>query len=383
MTEKKAEYNVEQAKKEQAALSQYAAIKNASEDTIGVSRVYLEMVDHDHEAALVLDEIMFWTLPQKRTGKTGLRIRRDGYLWLAVARTEWKERKGLLERQADRAINKLIDMGLIIKDNFYFDGKPRVHLRVSPTQFFALYGKIMTERYADEDQEETTDKELSDLYEMMGWSNLPNGKLRNGDSNLPNGEPINLPNGEFINSPDSPNTALNSIEGEAAKKPTVPEGFPIEWLIAHGNSVDQAQIDKLVMAKTACDKFEQVFAFHSLPWSVNGPWEQFERWVVNIYSDYPTMFQEYVDWRNDKTKGGGFYKAMSNKQIRTNPLMFIDTGYPEFEAGKMYQGKGNSNGKNSGNAQKTPQPEYTEEQLEQGRRILARQRERAGETGPG
>lgn len=175
----------------------------------------------------------------------------------------------------------------------------------------------------------------------------------------------------------------NSIEDEADKKPTVPEGFPIEWLIAHGNPVDQAQIDKLVMAKTACDKFEQVFAFHSLPWSVNGPWEQFERWVVKIYSDYPTMFQEYVDWRNDKTKGGGFYKAMSNKQIRTNPLMFIDTGYPEFEAGKMYQGKGNSNGKNSGNAQKTPQPEYTEEQLEQGRRILARQRERAGETGPG
>lgn len=127
----------------------------------------------------------------------------------------------------------------------------------------------------------------------------------------------------------------NSIEGEADKKTTVPEGFPIEWLIAHGNPVDQAQIDKLINAKAACDKFEQVFAFHSLPWSVNGTWEKFERWVVKIYTDYPTLFQEYVDWRRDQGK----YKAMSNKQIRTNPLMFIDTGYPEFEASKMYADK--------------------------------------------
>lgn len=137
-----------------------------------------------------------------------------------------------------------------------------------------------------------------------------------------------------IVSTDSTSTE-NSIEGEADKKPTVPEGFPIEWLIAHGNPVDQAQIDKLVNAKAACDKFEQVFAFHSLPWSVNGPWERFEKWVVKIYTDYPTLFQEYVDWRRDQGK----YKAMSNKQIRTNPLMFIDTGYPEFEAAKMYADK--------------------------------------------
>lgn len=208
MTEEKITYDIEKIKQEQAALSRYAAIKHASEDTIGVNRVYLEMVDYDHEAALVLDELMFWTLPQARTHKTGLRVQRDGYLWLAVARTEWKERKGLLERQADRAINKLIEMGLIVKDNFYFNGKPRIHLRVSPASFFAAYTRVMALRYTDQEIDETADKTLEDLYEMMNWSNLPNGNLPNGNSNLPNGEFDNLPNGEFINSPDIPNSPL-------------------------------------------------------------------------------------------------------------------------------------------------------------------------------
>jgi hypothetical protein len=109
--------------------------------------------------------------------------------------------------------------------------------------------------------------------------------------------------------------------------------MPIEWIIAHGQEVSQDDQDKTILEKQATDTFEQVFKFGTLPWSSNSTWTKFQKFVVKIYAADPDVFKDYVAWRKD----AGKYTAFSNKKIRENPAAFMDTGYPEYEASKMYR----------------------------------------------
>lgn len=82
---------------------------------------------------------------------------------------------------------------------------------------------------------------------------------------------------------------------------------------------------------TALTEFERVFGFGALPWHCNTVWTKFAKWVVK---QHPAgWFAEYVRWR----AGDGKYAAYGNKKIRENPEAFMDTGYPEYEASKMYR----------------------------------------------
>lgn len=107
----------------------------------------------------------------------------------------------------------------------------------------------------------------------------------------------------------------------------------IGWLVAAGEQVDQSVIDDAVLANDARNTFEKVFGFGTLPWSSNDVWTKLEKLVVQGYKDNPGWIAQYVLWRN----GDGKYTAFSNRKIRENPQMFIDTGYPEFVASKAYQ----------------------------------------------
>ena len=86
--------------------------------------------------------------------------------------------------------------------------------------------------------------------------------------------------------------------------------------------------------KKATRQFENAFGFGSLPWHSGTKWDKFRKFVVQIHATDPTAFGEYVIWR----AGDGKYKAMSNKQIRTSPDVFIDTGWPEFLAENQSDG---------------------------------------------
>lgn len=180
-----------------AAIQQkLAAMFAANKDEVSVPKIYIDMTG-GWETGAVLDELMFWTLPKKNTGKTSLRVFRNEFLWLAVRRSEWWERKRLTERQADNAIGKLITQGLIEKDVFLFDGKPTVHLRLITSKFAALYAEKLQEIAVGEDDENLI-RDIADLYTMMGFP------PQNVISNLQNGEMLNLQNGEIINSPIQP-----------------------------------------------------------------------------------------------------------------------------------------------------------------------------------
>ena len=182
-------------KNESAVQQRLAAIFATNKDEITIPKIYVDMTE-DLKAAAVLDELMFWTLPKRNTGKTSLRVYRDGGLWLAVRRSDWWDRKRLSERQSDGAITKLVELDLIEKDVFLFGGKPTVHIRLKMKNFVKMYAEKIQE--ITQEYDENTAGDIADLYEMMGF---PNEMVK---SNLPNGEMLNLPNGEIINSLQQP-----------------------------------------------------------------------------------------------------------------------------------------------------------------------------------
>jgi hypothetical protein len=96
----------------------------------------------------------------------------------------------------------------------------------------------------------------------------------------------------------------------------------VDAILASGQ--DQTQLDCL-------HDFERIFGFGSLPWYSTTAWDKFAKWIIKQAGG--AWFDDYVQWRNRDGK----YKAFSNKKIRENPAAFMDTGYPEFEASKMYE----------------------------------------------
>jgi len=87
--------------------------------------------------------------------------------------------------------------------------------------------------------------------------------------------------------------------------------------------------EKERIEKEATDAFEKAFGFSELPWWTGGSkWDKFLRFVVKVHGEDPAAFKAYVDWRN----GEGKFNAMSNKQIRMNPQVFMDTSWAEFVA---------------------------------------------------
>lgn len=176
-------------RQEENAFKKFAALRLANDDAVSIPKIYFDIVGDDFAAAAVLDEILFWTLPNKKTGRTALRVRKDGILWLAVSRSEWWDRKRLTERQADRGIEKLVELGLIEKCIHRFNGHGQMHLRVIGKEFFVRYGTALQQNYLNGSEEDPEPmQELKDLYEMMGMSDSPNGDSPNGDTDSPNGD---------------------------------------------------------------------------------------------------------------------------------------------------------------------------------------------------
>jgi hypothetical protein len=116
--------------------------------------------------------------------------------------------------------------------------------------------------------------------------------------------------------------AALELRGFQFKKPTT-----IEAAIFAGVPVTEDMLDK---GTDVLNEFERVFGFGTLPWYSNTSWDKFAKWVIKAGGSW---FADYVAWRH----GEGKYKAFSNRKIRENPQAFMDTGYPEYEASKMYR----------------------------------------------
>ncbi len=107
--------------------------ERSSRDTIEVKRVYIDMAG-DLVAGIVLSQIIYWHLPS-RDGRTRLRVKRDGHLWLAKGRADWWDECRVSPKQADRALALLAERGLVEVRLFRFAGAPTKHVRIVPDAF--------------------------------------------------------------------------------------------------------------------------------------------------------------------------------------------------------------------------------------------------------
>lgn len=111
-------------------------------DSIKVKRIYIDIAE-DLVAGLLLSQIIYWHLPSKKDGMTRLRVKKDDKLWLAKSREDWWDECRITPRQFDRAINILVDKGLVEKQRFRFDGSPTIHIRLIPDRLMEEIGTVL------------------------------------------------------------------------------------------------------------------------------------------------------------------------------------------------------------------------------------------------
>jgi hypothetical protein len=226
MSEKKGKYDVEILKRENAVLRKYAAMQAAAEETVGCQTIYVDIAG-GLEDGFVLDELIFFTLPRPETGRSGLRVWKDGVLWMAVSRTEWWDRKRLTPKQADGAIKRLVKKELVFKEMFLFNKQKTTHLRLNVPEFFKRYTEILEDRNPPEDEGDTMLKDIQDLYEMLGIpkGNTPQVEPPQKEQGIPEGNKVS-PNGDSINIPHASST--HPSRKERGAKPSAPRAndFP-------------------------------------------------------------------------------------------------------------------------------------------------------------
>lgn len=109
---------------------QYEAV---SQDCVDFKLIYVDMAG-DLIAGLLLSQIIYWHLPSKNGGSK-LRVRRDGYSWIAKKYDDWYDEVRISGKQARRAIDILEQQGLIETAVFQFAGAPTTHVRIVPEVF--------------------------------------------------------------------------------------------------------------------------------------------------------------------------------------------------------------------------------------------------------
>lgn len=97
-------------------------------DGFRVKTIYVDICD-DLIAGLLLSQIIYWYKPDSE-GKTKLRVKHDGHLWIAKRRTDWKEEIRISAKQYDRAIIHLQKMGFVETKVFKFGASTMVHIRL-------------------------------------------------------------------------------------------------------------------------------------------------------------------------------------------------------------------------------------------------------------
>ena len=227
------------------------------------------------KAAIMLSQAVYWQPRAKQA---------DGW-WYKTA-DEWEEETGLTRHEQDQARK---DCAKYLKSD----------LRGVPA---TLYWHI------DEDALQ------ADLFGENDKSSLPeSGKLdARKQSNI---------NKNTETTTESKNGGKNLLSN-----------MPLEWQLLHGQSVDQAALDKQRIEKEACDNFERELGFGPLDWYTKTEWEKLRRFVVKQYTEDHHVFVDFAAWRKEKGK----YSGWSNAKIRTNPQIFIDGALPEFRAAAMY-----------------------------------------------
>lgn len=126
--------------------------EQASQDTIDFKKIYVDVAE-DLIAGLLLSQIVYWNLPNKE-GKTKLRVKIDGELWLAKGREDWFEEIRISPKQFDRASKILLEKGIIEKKIKKFDGLATIHIKLNFDVLLKLIDSVLNPTLKNDDVEE-------------------------------------------------------------------------------------------------------------------------------------------------------------------------------------------------------------------------------------
>ncbi|WP_176052205.1 hypothetical protein [Paraburkholderia caribensis] len=109
-------------------------MKTAKTSNLGHSKgpllvlTYVDVMDGDLVAGLILSQICYWALPNPKTGKSKLTIGRNGKLWLAKTRAQWWDECRVDSKTAKRKLEKIAIKGIVELAVFKFGGPPTTHV---------------------------------------------------------------------------------------------------------------------------------------------------------------------------------------------------------------------------------------------------------------
>jgi len=115
--------------------------ERTTRDSIDFKKIYVDIAG-DLVAGLMLSQIVFWYLPDKN-GNSKMRVRKDGYDWIAKSNAEWYDEIRITEWQAPRALNILEEKGIIEKRLYKFNGAPTIHIRLIQGKFMELWEELV------------------------------------------------------------------------------------------------------------------------------------------------------------------------------------------------------------------------------------------------
>lgn len=104
---------------------------------------YMEIVDGNAAAALLLSQIVYWYLPAKGGGSK-LKVQHDGMWWLAKSYRHWEEELGLSRMKSRTCMDILLRKQLIELRVFMFNGHPMQHLRLRFAKGVSRLEKVPT-----------------------------------------------------------------------------------------------------------------------------------------------------------------------------------------------------------------------------------------------
>lgn len=169
-------------------------IEQSERRFVRLKHIYIDMAGGDMIAGAVLSEIAYWSLVPKKTGESRLRkIKGQEHLWLACPRKSWWERSRIAPRQFDRAVARLVKLGLIQVERFQYRGQETVHARLVADVFNQVYNANLEGLLTPPKLKNVT-ASVKRGVSLISEGVSPNGYTPspNGDTDSPIGEPLDL-----------------------------------------------------------------------------------------------------------------------------------------------------------------------------------------------